>query len=128
MPLFGDEKRAYQLAWINKRRQDWLDENGPCVLCGSSDRLQVDHIDPENKALNPARLWSLGLKNPIRILELSKCQVLCYDCHKVKTKSQLEQTDHLAQGATLYRNGCRCDGCTKNQVERVYEWRSRRSA
>ena len=80
-----DERRAYQRAWIKRRRDDWIAANGPCVICGSPENLEVDHKDPTSKRLQPSGLWSLSLRNPKRIEELEKCQVLCHQCHVDKS-------------------------------------------
>lgn len=109
MSYIGEKKRVYQLGWIQKRRQAWLDENGPCKQCGSSDRLEVDHIDPTTKEYNPSHIWS---RNPdVRRKELAKCQVLCYECHKTKTRSEvaLENYHGTITGYSSYR--CRCSEC-----------------
>lgn len=85
MPYKDKTKQlAYQNAWIKRRRLDWLVENGPCVLCGSDDRLQVDHIDPSKK--NTHRIWSYSKSK--RDLELAKCRALCYSCHSRKSASE----------------------------------------
>lgn len=120
MGYTGDVKREYQVRWLRARRQAWLDEHGPCRGCGSNEDLEVDHIHPSLKALNPTRLWSLAPTNPTRIAELEKCQVLCRGCHAEKTLVQLVTTEH---GSTLYRNGCRCAVCRSAQTQRMREWR-----
>jgi 5-methylcytosine-specific restriction endonuclease McrA len=84
----AEEQREYQRIWIANRRSQWIAEHGPCALCGSSERLEVDHTDPTQKLLKPARLWSMSPKNPRRIAELAKCRVLCYDCHMAKSKNE----------------------------------------
>lgn len=83
-----EQKREYQLRWINERRDSWLKENGPCAKCKTWINLQVDHIDPKLKAMEPAAIWSR--KEEVRNKELAKCQVLCEDCHKEKTKENKE--------------------------------------
>lgn len=85
MSYSGEQKRLYQLEWIKNRRQQWIDENGPCVDCGSSDRLEVDHIDPNLKAFEVRDLWSR--REEVRELELAKCVVRCYACHLTKSKT-----------------------------------------
>ena len=60
-----------------------------CVKCGSKERLELDHINPEEKEWNPKR--SMCSKNLTKRFwkEIDKCQLLCYDCHKEKTKKGL---------------------------------------
>ena len=77
--------RGYQNRWLKDRRDQWLKENGPCVKCGSNEKLEVDHIDPKEKITH--KVWSLNLEK--RISELKKCQVLCESCHMEKTKIDL---------------------------------------
>jgi 5-methylcytosine-specific restriction endonuclease McrA len=79
----GQQKREYQNAWMRKRRQAWIDENGPCIDCGSFEDLEVDHIDATLKEFNPTQLWSR--RKEVRDLELAKCVVRCNSCHKIKT-------------------------------------------
>jgi 5-methylcytosine-specific restriction endonuclease McrA len=106
-----EEQREYQRLWIARRRQDWIDEQGgKCHSCGSTDRLEVDHIDPSEKSLNPTAVWSLAKTNPKRIAELAKCQVLCYDCHLSKTLASIPEVPHGTH--TRYvKYKCRCSDC-----------------
>lgn len=52
-------------------------------MCGDTTRLEVDHIDPSTKVLNPFEVWTR--KKESRDAELAKCQVLCHICHSKKT-------------------------------------------
>jgi 5-methylcytosine-specific restriction endonuclease McrA len=82
--------REYQNRWVQRRRQDWIDENGPCSLCNSWDELEVDHINAAEKEINVSVVWSMALTNPRRIAELKKCWVLCRECHIKKTSIRQE--------------------------------------
>jgi hypothetical protein len=75
-----EKQRAYQREWMARRRQEWFDENGPCVWCGSEDDLEIDHIDPMIKENNSVWSWS----EERRKAELAKCRVLCHDCHEAR--------------------------------------------
>jgi len=90
----GDKKREYQNAWMQKRRQEWIDENGPCVDCGSYEKLEVDHEDASLKKFNPAQIWSR--RKEVRELELLKCVVRCNSCHLLKTVKNKE-TSHFKE-------------------------------
>lgn len=106
----GDEKRAYQLQWMEARRSEWIMANGPCVHCGSEENLEVDHIIPRKIAggLAPSAIWSR--REEVRTRELAKCQVLCSTCHAEKSRSESFQGNHGAR-AMYERHGCRCEPC-----------------
>lgn len=121
MGYTGDEKRAYQLAWITRRRQSWIDsQGGCCALCGSRDSLEVDHIDPSTKAINPTGIWSRNAS--VRADELAKCQVLCGVCHKEKTRLAVQ----LGHGErATYKRGCRCAECRAAQAAALRAFRAK---
>lgn len=81
--------KKYKTRWIKSRRDQWINENGPCKQCGALERLEVDHVDPKEKKYRVGSLWSR--KAEIREEELKKCQVLCEWCHKQKTASELRK-------------------------------------
>lgn len=73
---------ARQYVW------DYLSAN-PCTICGESDPivLEFDHLDQNDKVGNIAEMkWS-----SIATLqeEISKCRVLCANCHRRHTAIQL---------------------------------------
>lgn len=85
MPYANREtQRAYQREWWNRRRAEWVADNGPCVRCGSEDGLQVDHVDPRKKVSHKVWSWSQCRRET----ELAKCQVLCDACHHRKTGAE----------------------------------------
>lgn len=79
--------REYQKNWVKNRRSKWLAENGPCRVCGSSERLEVDHVDSRQKISH--RIW--GWSRERLQAELKKCQPLCHECHKRKTAEQARE-------------------------------------
>lgn len=104
--------REYQRRWIAARRGEYLDGKF-CVVCGSTDRLEIDHVNPDEKSVPVAQLWSLAVENPKRVEELAKCQILCYTHHKEKTIR--EANARAKHGRTLYGKGCRCEVCREAQ-------------
>lgn len=60
---------------------------GRCVGCGTTEQLEIDHIEREGVPSNKkfAHFWNMAIER-FR-LELEKCQLLCYDCHLAKTKN-----------------------------------------
>lgn len=79
-----NRQREYQRRWMEKRRSDWFAANGPCADCGSSDDLQLDHLDFRKKVSH--RLWSWSATR--REEELAKCVARCRPCHQTKTNAE----------------------------------------
>jgi 5-methylcytosine-specific restriction endonuclease McrA len=105
--------RKYQREWRAARRAAFFADKS-CVRCGSTEQLELDHIDPSTKdatlkALHTAAFWSWSMK---RIeAEIAKCQVLCRDCHEKKTMTDMGHTGHSRRG---YAKGCRCTVCVES--------------
>lgn len=81
-----------------------------CARCNNQfNHYEFDHLDPSTKQFNIAQILT-GAKDRL-LTELKKCQLLCYDCHKEKTKEIIGRPEH---GITAYRHhGCRCEICRK---------------
>lgn len=80
---------AYLNEYMQKRyykRKAWAQEllGGKCVECGATDNLEFDHIDPETKSFTIGRKL-VSVAQATLEAEIAKCQLLCYNCHKVKT-------------------------------------------
>jgi 5-methylcytosine-specific restriction endonuclease McrA len=74
----------YNLARYNKRKAEAIEIlGGVCVVCGSTDNLQFDHLNPSTKKFSLGKLWSSS--QDVFLEELSKCQLLCFTCHIAKT-------------------------------------------
>lgn len=56
---------------------------GVCVVCGTTERLEFDHIDPSTKLFDIAKGWARAEK--IVLEELEKCQLLCKQHHDEKS-------------------------------------------
>jgi 5-methylcytosine-specific restriction endonuclease McrA len=109
MPIADpDERRQYHREWIKARRASWL-AGKACAKCGSTDRLQLDHVDPASKTSH--RIWSWS--EPKRLAALSKCQVLCYGCHRTKTDlvDRASKAAHGTRAKYKSDSACRCDAC-----------------
>jgi 5-methylcytosine-specific restriction endonuclease McrA len=91
-----------------ERRQLGIDKlGGMCVRCNSIDNLEFDHIDPRTKEFNLSANWSCLLSK--WLTELDKCQLLCTDCHKIKTA---ESSTHNRWRYLRYK--CRCLVCKED--------------
>lgn len=117
-----EARRKWQRENNQRRRQEWLIQNGPCVECKSTVGLQVDHKDRSTKASHKVWSWSEARRNE----ELAKCQVLCKDCHQKKTN--LENNKPIQHGTHTGHagRGCRCVPCI--EAHRVYKnaWRKKK--
>lgn len=111
------------LAWKQRTRQRAVDHlGGRCVVCGSTEGLEFDHVDPATKVLAISvaigRCWSW-----VRLLvELDKCQLLCTGCHLNKTRGE-RSVDH-GGGASGKRN-CPCGPCKARKREYMKQYKAR---
>lgn len=79
---------------------------GKCVVCETTQNLELDHINPEEKEFTLAQASSFSESR--WEAELSKCQLLCSACHKQKHSSKA-----LCGTMQRYWRGCKCDLCKK---------------
>jgi len=109
------ERRAYSIEKLG----------GKCVRCGSTKRLELDHINKEDKSFNITQHWSYSLE--IYDKELAKCQLLCHDCHVKKSFEAKDwggkygATDHGSY--SMYKRGCRCTPCKLAYNKAIREYR-----
>lgn len=71
-------------------RQAVLERDGACVLCGSTERLEVDHIVPRSEG------GGHGLEN---------LRALCAECHRAPPSRE-----HGTRWM-YHDQGCRCEAC-----------------
>lgn len=116
----GKTKKEYHAEYYRKRMDEYLTVLGnKCVKCGSTSNLQIDHIDPKDKELNPSSLWSSKDNQDAITTELSKCQCLCKACHMQKTKDDWKQGNiyHVPPThGSVYswmKLRCKCAACTE---------------
>ena len=107
---------AYMRERYHKKRAEIISRlGGKCVMCGSTDDLEVDHTDADSKSFEIAKVWNRpALLEP----ELPKCRLLCRACHRLKTTNERGQTPAAGTHGTLssYRY-CKCDLCKKAKSE-----------
>ena len=94
---------------------------GSCVLCRSTNSLEIDHIDPAEKSFSVLARWNKGLEalKP----ELAKCQLLCGACHKQKT---IEGQSVAHGGGTSGKRNCPCVDCKRKKAEYNRNYQLRR--
>lgn len=89
---------------------------GKCVKCGSTDRLEFDHIDRETKVFAISKRADRGME--FIADELAKCQLLCIECHKAKSAEE-----HVVWHTNPHGGGkwgiaaCDCDPCKRRKLD-----------
>jgi hypothetical protein len=73
----------YHAKWNAKRRAEFFNDKH-CVDCRSTERLELDHIDPTTKTDH--KIWSW--RKSRRDEEIRKCEVRCRRCHPRRTAAQ----------------------------------------
>jgi hypothetical protein len=115
--------RRYQRDWIAARRAAAL-AGKSCAWCGSTERLEFDHVDPSLKVDHKVWSWSPAR----RAAELEKCRILCHSCHHERTRQQFSKA--LVHGTlnAYKKKGCRCAECRLANTQRVRAQRAGASA
>jgi hypothetical protein len=112
------KRREYQRLWVATRRAEFF-AGKACNRCGSTDGLELDHVDPAMKVSHS--IWSWSIER--RAEEIAKCQVLCNGCHLKKTVNSRIPIEHDGLTEYFYRRGCRCEECKKAIREGKKRWR-----
>lgn len=83
------ERRKQVQIRLRSNMLDYLKDK-QCNICGFSDIrvLEFDHIEPQTKKFGIARAMGDGVKWSDILIEISKCRVLCANCHKIVTSEQ----------------------------------------
>ena len=112
--------RAYRLRLI-------VVLGGKCVVCGSTDELEIDHKDPSTKLFDPSSHQYIS--DDLLSAEMAKCQLLCEAHHREKTLKDRGQSPARGTHGTIsaYRY-CHCDLCraAKSAWMRDYDVRTGR--
>ena len=123
MGYTGEQKREYRRKWMQARREDAIAFLGSsCRVCGRTDNLEFDHIDKDLKSNSIQSLISGRWE--VLELELRKCQLLCANCHKYKTKLE-NVVDNHGTHSRYTSGGCRCRPCKDAHNLATAEWRNR---
>ncbi len=123
------DKDAYNLymneymkdRYKRRRYESIVALGGKCVKCGSIEDLEFDHIDRMNKTFTIGNGSSFSDKRWDE--EVSKCQLLCHDCHVDKHRSEA-----ICGTPQRYWRGCRCDDCTRANSKYHREYKKLRKS
>lgn len=81
----------------------------PCIDCSRTYppvAMDLDHVRGA-KVSTIARMVSAGYKLDLIKEELAKCEVVCSNCHRVRTATRMENLGHIRIGSDLQRTGGR---------------------
>jgi hypothetical protein len=110
--------RTYLLARYYQRRSEAIETlGGRCSVCGSTEELEIDHIDPSLKSFDISKLWSVSKKR--FLAELEKCQALCKLHHIEKTRRE-QSVDH--GGGVSGKKNCKCPPCRDKKAAYMVEY------
>ena len=115
-----EAQKAFQKKWVANRRAEFFKDK-ICISCGTCEKLELDHIIPEEKTSHNIWSWSAARRDA----EIAKCQILCKTCHLEKTLKDRAIRNPLTHGLRGYDRMCRCDICKAAKVVKMKEYRSR---
>ena len=130
--LSTEAMRIYMASRRSERQQRLRELLGNrCIACSSTMNLQFDHVDPDTMLFS-INGRALDLRWEILLAEAVKCQLLCLDCHVVK--SRIEQRARfaikLAENPRAHgtyskyrKEHCRCEPCVANYKTKRRQWR-----
>lgn len=89
---------------------------GKCNRCGVTDGLEFDHVDRTTKEFTIAkRMVSMNL-DELKV-EIDKCQLLCNECHKDKSREAGDFGDVEHGGGSSGKRNCPCEPCKAKKAE-----------
>lgn len=118
-----EERRIYDRERYYRRKARLIEIlGGKCAQCGLTDQLEFDHKDSSTKAFTIGDSWTKPLSEIEA--ELSKCQLLCKDCHLDKTCAEKCKLTPHGTISGYYTRKCRCEECKKAYAKYRKERRS----
>lgn len=73
-------QNSYQVRWYKARRDQWIQEHGPCVQCGSWEELEF--LRPKNEGRLSHQVWSWTPER--RNAALAQAKVYCRSCATIE--------------------------------------------
>lgn len=117
---YNARMRTYMLARYHERRAEAIELlGGCCTICGSTEDLDIDHVDPALKTMSVSKLWSVAKAR--YLAELKLCQLLCRPHHRQKTAAE-QEVPH--GGGASGKKNCRCVPCKARKAEYMRNYRA----
>lgn len=88
--------RGIDFIYRNRKYAWEFRENNPCAKCGESNpiKLGFDYLDRSSKTARISQLITRVSLEKLKA-EIDKCQVLCGNCHRLKTYKQLDWNEPI---------------------------------
>lgn len=88
-----EERAAWHLEY-RQARQEFVNslKDGPCADCGNCfppEAMDFDHMPGEKKFRGVANMLSYALDR--LMAEIEKCELVCSNCHRIRTKARLHE-------------------------------------
>ena len=107
-------EKSPNATWKAAKRERYIQYlGGKCIDCGSTEKLEFDHVDPSTMSFRIA--GNIGRNDLDLMKEIKKCQLLCKKCHVLKTRLERQGSFEIKHGkiGTYVNRKCRCKECTK---------------
>lgn len=78
-------RKRYRTVYPERKAKALELLGGSCAQCGETSDLDFDHISPKTKTIEVTDLLDTHSWDSI-LQEMEKCQLLCKNCHKQKTR------------------------------------------
>lgn len=109
-------KERYKKVYVERKELYLTKLGGRCVVCGSIDNLEFDHIDASTKSFTfTTKIASLSISK--LDAEAKKLQLLCNNCHKEKTAASSDDGSVEHGGGTSGKRNCPCAPCKAKKAE-----------
>jgi hypothetical protein len=86
--MSGKELAAYNKQQFKSRLQKIKEDSG-CVDCGVCNHIVLDFDHLKDKKYNISRMIHDGFSWAAIKKEISKCEVVCANCHRIRTHDRL---------------------------------------
>jgi hypothetical protein len=122
MPIMDTERRRlFNRDWYARRRNEFFKDK-VCAWCGSTERMELHHLDKATKEGHC--IWSWVKER--REAEIAKCIVLCLHCHRgFHARERRKSLEHGTYNA-YYSHRCRCAVCRRGNTDRARVYSARR--
>jgi hypothetical protein len=119
---YNKYQRIYQLDRFRRRKQEAIAFlGGKCVVCETTENLEIDHIDRTLKNFSVSEMWAV--KEERFYAELRKCQLLCKSHHLEKT---IKESSVPHGGGVSGKKNCPCILCKQKKAEYMTAYSKRR--